>query len=304
VHMNFAGNYLLAKTLLGPVGREVAVKLAPAQTAAPEALTQEQCRVRLAYTDTDRYILAKTIYDGFLLKPPFTGQVYHAEEVQQRKQELEDLKKFTSKQELARCASLYEQAIALNPSDWNLYWKLGTILADRAGEQARAEAPFRKVQELAPTFYLGYTALGQVYLRLERPAEAAEQFKKSIRLYDAHPMTYFMLGSAYDRLKDWALAAKGYKQAIYWQPDDGLCYNLLGKALKEQGRIEEGVQVLRKGTEYCPENALIHANLGLLLAETGHGAQAKAEVRKALELDPNSEQVQRAARRLMGRMGP
>jgi hypothetical protein len=105
VHMNFAGNYLLAKTLFEPVGREVAARFGlPSETPA-ETLSLEQCQMRLAYTDTDRYLLALKVFDGFLVKPPFTGQLYHAESVSQWTQELDRLKAFTSKQELARSAA-------------------------------------------------------------------------------------------------------------------------------------------------------------------------------------------------------
>jgi tetratricopeptide (TPR) repeat protein len=302
VHMTFSGNTLLARTLFGPVGQEVAARFGLGRPAT-EPLSEEQCRLRLAYTDADRYILAKTIYNEFLLKPPFTSQVYHAEDVEQRRQELEQLKGFTSKAELARSAAAYEKAIAMDPSDWNLYWKLGNLLADHAAEQAKAEGAFKKVQQLAPTFHLGYTGLGQVYLRMDRCAEAAAQFEKSLRLYDAHPLTCFLLGSAYEKQKDLSRAAANYSRALSWQPGNSLVCSALGRVLRQQGRSQEAIAVLRKGTEACPSDALLHANLGLLLSESGDAAAAQLEVRTALQLDPNSEPIQRAAGRLLGRLG-
>jgi len=300
VHMNFAGNYLLARTLVESIGPQVAARFGQPKEGPVEVLSEEDCRTRLAYTDTDRYLLAKKVVDGFLVKPPFTGQLYHDRSLEQWRQELGRLKTFLSKQELARSAEAYERAIALNPSDWNLYWKLGTMRTDCMADHGGAEKDFRRVQDLAPTFNLAYTGMGQVYLRLDRYAEAARQFEKSVGLYDAHAMTHYLLGFAYEKQRDLARAARGYNLAVYWQPDEARYYSSLAKVLRQQDRLEEAIRTCRKGTLYCPTDAFIHGNLGLFLAEVGKTAEARMEVRKALELDPNSEQVRRAAERVLG----
>jgi len=253
VHMNFTGNYLVAGSLFEPIGRQVTTRFGQIGQGQPVALSEEDCRTRLAYTDADRYMLARKVYQEFLVKPPFTSQVYHGQAMEHWQQELDRLKIFGSPQELKRAAAAYEQAIAMNPSDWNLSWKLGTLLTDGLKDHARAEEHFRKVQDLVPTFHLAYTGMGQVYLRLDRYAQAAEQLEKSVRLYEAHAMTHFLLGFAYEKQQDLALATRHYGLAVYWHPTERIYYRELARVLRRQGKEEEAEQVIKKEALYCPK---------------------------------------------------
>ena len=96
VHMNFTGNYLVARSLFEPIGRQVATRFGQTGKGLSEALSEEECRDRLAYTDADRYMLARKVYQEFLVKPPFTGQVYHGQAMEHWQQELDRLKTFAS----------------------------------------------------------------------------------------------------------------------------------------------------------------------------------------------------------------
>jgi tetratricopeptide (TPR) repeat protein len=217
-----------------------------------EALSEEECRDRLAYTDADRYMLARKVHQEFLIKPPFTGQVYHGQAMEHWQQELDRLKPFSSPQELKRATAVYEKAMAMNPSDWNLPWKLGTLLTDGLKDHARAVEHFQKVQDLMPTFHLAYTGMGQVDLRLDRYAEAAVQFEKSLRLYEGHAPTHFLLGFAYEKQQDLAQATRHYGLAVYWQPTERMYYRELARVLRRQGKGEEAEQVAKKEALYCP----------------------------------------------------
>jgi tetratricopeptide (TPR) repeat protein len=95
--------------------------------------------------------------------------------------------------------------------------------------------------------------MGQVYLRLDRYAQAAEQLEKSVRLYEAHAMTHFLLGFAYEKQQDLALATRHYGLAVYWHPTERIYYRELARVLRRQGKEEEAEQVIKKEALYCPK---------------------------------------------------
>jgi len=76
VHLNFKGNYFLAKTIFEQVEKILPQHLAKLQRADKhQTLTEDDCAQRLAYTGWDRYRIADKVLNGFIKTPPFTNQL-------------------------------------------------------------------------------------------------------------------------------------------------------------------------------------------------------------------------------------
>ena len=67
---------------------------------------------------------------NYIIFPPFTNQLYHDEQVESLKQQINSLKDNLGKQVLLQIASDYRRAINRKPTDWMLHWKYGKVLTD------------------------------------------------------------------------------------------------------------------------------------------------------------------------------
>jgi Tfp pilus assembly protein PilF len=78
-----------------------------------------------------------------------------------------------------RSLAEYETATALSPHNYLLWLEYGKALG-RNGDDERAEAAFRRAQELAPDYAAVQWALGNLLVREGKQAEGAEQIKHAV----------------------------------------------------------------------------------------------------------------------------
>ncbi|MCX6903956.1 MAG: tetratricopeptide repeat protein, partial [Verrucomicrobia bacterium] len=179
VHLNFAGNYLLACSMekqLEPLLPAWVQKTGPATGLA---LAAEECARRLALTDWNRLQIAEEVRKR-LLQPPFTNQWGHLARDQRWSQIISKLKAAEDPANLQRAAKEARLAVQQAPSDWRLRRNLARLL-EAAGDTKEAAGEWREVQRLLPQgveapFHLGNLAQG-----LGRNGEAAEYFREVLR---------------------------------------------------------------------------------------------------------------------------
>ncbi len=121
VHMNPAGNYLIARSMFSKIAEMLASESQTARSENPVP-TQEQCERLLALTAYDRQRIV-----GIELKkmqhPPFTNQLNHDDEVSKLQQESKGLKI-----EYGETIAEYQWAIMQNPDDRLLHLNYGFFL--------------------------------------------------------------------------------------------------------------------------------------------------------------------------------
>jgi tetratricopeptide (TPR) repeat protein len=121
VHMNPAGNYLIARSLFSKIAGMLASEsqMASSEITIP---TQQQCERLLALTAYDRSRIVN-IELRKMQHPPFTNQLNHDDEVSTLEQESKGLKI-----EYAETIAEYQWAIAQNPDDRLLHLNYGFFL--------------------------------------------------------------------------------------------------------------------------------------------------------------------------------
>jgi len=139
VHMNPAGNYLIARSLFSKIA---AMLPKQPETARSETtvLTEEQCERLLALTAYDRArILAIELRK--MQHPPFTNQLNHDDEVSRLEEESKGLKV-----EYDQTLAEYQRAIMQNPDDRLLHLNYGFFLhryaPDVSEQQLRIALPY------------------------------------------------------------------------------------------------------------------------------------------------------------------
>jgi tetratricopeptide (TPR) repeat protein len=308
VHLNFSGNYLLARAL--------AAQVAPTNSVWP---TEAECARRLSFTELNRGEGEKEILQR-LHDPPYTGQLDYAEEYERHKERYEALAGAAKPAALAAEKKICQDAVKAWPEDWILRQNLA-MFDERTGDNAGAAAEWQHVTELLPQSHEAWKSLGIALARMKKSDEAAAAFHHALGL---HPNDV----PALDGLAELALdlgqneeARRYFERILRLQPYFGPAHLGLGRILDAAGQHEQAQVEFQKSMEarvntpkafaglarfffqrgdyqkaavnftdslrLDPTDPEIHINLGLTLTQLGRLDEAFAHYAEAVRLDPN-----------------
>ncbi len=293
VHLNFSGNYLLAKTVFEKIESILPAHIRENRVANKPPPDESECAHYLAYTDRDQYKVTEKVLNEYINHPPFTNQLYHDQQVASLTARLDAMKAYIERPSLELSVEAYRWAIRADPYDWNLHYKFASLLADELKDHRAAVAELARVQQDVPHFHRGYTAMGQVLEAQNNIDAAIDQYLKAIRLNPASADAHYYIAGAYRKLKRYDHAADYYRKTIRLHAGYALAYNKLAEMLNQQGQVDRAIEVCRKGLAVAGDDALLHGNLGILLSKKGRKAEAIKELETALELDPDSPNIRR-----------
>ncbi len=296
VHFTFDGVHLLARTLLAEIEQVLpdGIRRKRPPGAVPDV---ETCRGLLAHTEWDRRRITRGVLSTFLLKPPFTNQLYQAERLEGFKARIRELDALHTPERLKASARRYEQAISRRPQDWMLYFKYGTLLAEDLRALPAAAAAFEKVTALIPHSWLGPSALGTVRQGQGKLAEAIREFDRALVLNPVAWDTQFLLAKAHKDKGDLAEATARFTALIEAQPTRVPAYQELSDLLFSEGQRREAREVLERGLALLPDSAVLHATLGDLYAREKNWDQAAARFKRALAISPDAKPIRAALER-------
>lgn len=153
VHMTPLGNYLLARAMF----LQIASKLAPEAgqaTQKADVLPEIECERRLALTNHDRVRIASEMLQR-LLRPPFTNQLNHSDQVLRLTINAEALDEDPS-----NTAAQYQWAIEQKPDDRILHYNYGLFLFEHNREAAAEQLRLAQPWDGFPVFLPDGTPIG------------------------------------------------------------------------------------------------------------------------------------------------
>ncbi len=261
VHLNFAGNYVVAEQLSKQIDKELAERLQASPPAKP-ILRRQECEKRLAYTDWDRYKSAE-ITESRLRRPPFTEQLDHEKVLEWWQDQMKRLEKCKSdKSRLSAINASYEQALTDRPEDWLLHARYAQFLIEVRQNDKEAAKHLRLYLNNMPQSFEARFDYGEALMYQGRYAEAENCFEKmrTANPYSSRPLTN------------------------------------LGILAKEKGDIDKAVQILRKAVEVAPQDPKAYFNLANSVLAKGktdscYRQEARELYARAIELDPHLEEA-------------
>jgi adenylate cyclase len=132
-----------------------------------------------------------------------------------------------------------------------------------------------------------HDALGDLYVRTGRYANAEQSFLRALRTNPKDVPALTGLGDVYQSQQRFADAERRYRQAIGLQPGNWRTYNSLGNFLYTNGRYTEAADAYREVVEAEPENATGWANLATSSMLAGDFAAAASAFERAVQLEPS-----------------
>lgn len=182
-------------------------------------------------------------------------------------------------------ATLYQQALAIDPRFGDIHLNLATALA-RQGKIADAVPHFREAARLKPELADAHLGLATVLMQSKDFAAAAREFKAYCALRPDDPKGLSGLGLVDGELGDWAGAVAALTRATELVPKDGSTWALLGFASLRQGARDRAAEAFTRAIELAPSLPQPHYYLGMMAVEDGNLAAANAQLEALRSLAP------------------
>lgn len=290
VHLNFTGNYWLARGIAEQITDVLKPPALKGQRpAGNDWISAEQCAAQLTLNEWDRSQTLEIVRQR-LDSPPFTLQLNHDEQRARVQKELAECRSNLSAQTISNFVQRCEHAIASNPSDWVLHQKLAQLLqvsADKA-PPARAIEEWRRVIALVPHFADAHYGLGVALDRANQTAEAEAELRLALKLNRYYPNALNALGkilAAQNRLPE---AVKNYEKAIQLKPHFPEALVNLGEALEQLGKKAEAKAHFEEASRLAPGNTEATAHVGQMLDEKGEVSAAVTRYTEILRATPEN----------------
>ena len=145
-------------------------------------------------------------------------------------------------------------------------------------------------QEMTVNFPLhefGWKALGEVFKKMGRIADALAPMQKAAALSPSDVAAHYNLGNTLKDLDRLEEAEASYRRALQIKPDLAEAHSNLGNILKDLGRLDEAETSYRQALQITPDYVEAHSNLGITLKDMGHLDEAEASYRRALQINPD-----------------
>lgn len=326
VHLNPAGNYLLARAFFPRVA-QILDRSRGRTAAVPSPASIDLVAERLALTDWDRLRMASSIFE-MTKRPPFSGQLDHERRTAQRRQDLLALR-VAARAEGDGAERAYRRAISHRPLDLHLRVSFAMLLRER-GRFAEAADQWRALLARIPgvvewrshlAFALadhaaspaegaasgsrGQTA-GAAFAvpnRTQLLAEAESILRGVLDEQPALAAAHANLGTVLERQGRLDAAAEAYGEALRLNPGYEIARLNLAALAAARGEHGKAEQLYREASALDPLSADAHARLAGVLEVQQRPAEAIAEYRRALELDPDLAPARNALAYALERQG-
>ncbi len=246
VHMTFHGDYLLAKAVCEQINRVTGM------ADAGPLLDEAGCAQRIGYNAWAHYNTMLRILDYYLRKPPFTGQLYHEEQVRRLEGEVKQAKAALTADVRRQIAAQYRELIGQSPADIWFRLRFAEFASVFLRDDQTAIDQCRNVQELVPHSYRPHMVLALSLGERNRFEEAIEHLNKAVQLKPTCGQGYHMLGIAYQTLGRLEEAMQCYARAVRLRPDDAEAYQMMHDILLSQGRVAEARDMQRQAASVRP----------------------------------------------------
>jgi tetratricopeptide (TPR) repeat protein len=258
VHLNFDGNYLLARAFA-----EQALKLLPKSILAQgksEWASAELCDRRLAVSPWDRCRVWQENYSR-VSEPPFTDQLNDVPRAKFYIAKLQELNSQLTEQNRAQARAVYEEALALSPNDYCLRENFAQFL-DETGDLAQAPGEEQKVSELLPQNPMTPCIIGRLLVRLGNPDGAEKSFLRALAIRKDYVAALNEMGVLLANQQKTAEAAEYFARALKIDPDSVDAYHNRGFMEQNEGNWNQAVsdyQAAAKRQPNGPVDYFYHA---------------------------------------------
>lgn len=192
----------------------------------------------------------------------------------------------TNSRKFEEAIPLYEDSIAKDPDDPEVYRDLG-FLYSNMGDMKKSDAAFKKASELSGTDpSLIFEDNARIYLEKGFYPNAEESALKALGLTPTNRNAILYLSMAVMETGKYELAEPPFKTLFEVNPDDFKGRFQYGQLLAKKGDHAGALAQFREAIRITPGDPEAHIGAGLELARLKRLREAVGEFREAVRLDP------------------
>jgi tetratricopeptide (TPR) repeat protein len=211
---------------------------------------------------------------------------------------------------LQQAAEGYEAILQQDPQHSDALYFLG-IIAQQMGSYETGIQLISAAISRNPSAAHYHHSLGNLYLKLNRTAEAKASFCRAARLDPKYrDSLYAALSAEFERFKEENSAEKClalgnikfkdglfeqaemlYRRALELRPDHAECYRNLGQTFLRQDRLQEAVESFQKAVALNPHDAAAYGDLGITHQQLKNFAAAEDALLQSSKLNPGAPQT-------------
>ncbi|MBN1411430.1 MAG: tetratricopeptide repeat protein [Spirochaetales bacterium] len=290
VHMNFSGNYLIARSLLDSVDAVLAQK--GIARASGAVLTEEECRQRLVLTGWELYGMYNNML-SMIRTAPFTNQLNNAGVVRYYEDKIKELEEAIQYDKLQEASELYKKEISEHGDDCMLRKNYGLLFSDALGDSQNAQIQFNEVLYRHPHDYIARINLGTAYSRMAKNTEAVSEYREALKYDSENPVIYTNIGVAYHQLGKQEEALAAYDKALSLSPDSPETQLRAAEVLLSINKMKEAVLRADEAIKLRPNSVDMIIQAGSVMSKQKYYDKAFEYYNKALQMDKNSVEAHR-----------
>ena len=317
VHLNFSGNYLLARAFAEQSATLLPTGIVARATSA--WATEDLCNQRLAVSLWDQYRLWQENFSR-VSQPPFTEQLNDVPRAHMYMARLEELRAQMSTEARESARKSYQAALAVSPKDAALYhnyaqflYMIGEIpaaveqqkrlcellpifpepvfregqLLVCSGRIEEAQECFRRALALRSNYVPALNELGMILANARKTAEAAVCFTNALRINPGYVESRINLGFLAQHEGKMAEAMSQYNEAASQQPDGPADCFRHGVAFAQQHQRRDAIQCFHEAVEMNPAFWQARYLLGVELAGDGKVPEAREQFAEVVRIRPD-----------------
>lgn len=282
VHLNFEGNYALARSVFSAVQAALPDSVRAAGVTPAVELTRGRCAELLALTPLAQVRMAEPIV-ALNYKPPFLNQFDNAQRKIKATTWLNDLRRRANSADQDQLRRMCEAAVARSPDDWQLHQNYADLLLGQ-GDAAGAAEHLRQVLKVVPHHRSAEYLLGQVLLRQGKADEAVAHYRSLVARRPDFAVAWGGLGDALAAQSKWDEAIEQYRHAQKLNPGDSGNSQAIIRALVAQGKIDAAAEEMKSALAGQP--GLLTSSLAGLYLGQGKVDEAIAQYVEAIKVSP------------------
>jgi len=282
VHLNFDGNYLLARAFA-----ESALKLLPKSIVAQgksEWASAELCDRRLAVSPWDRFRVWQENYSR-VSEPPFTDQLNDVPRAKFYIEKLKELNADMTEQTRVQSRAAYEEALALRPDAYDLREKFAQFL-DQTGNLAEAPAQEQRVSELMPQNPMTPCIVGRLHVRLGNAGEAEKSFLRALAIRKDFVPASIEMGMLRANQQKTGEAAKYFARSLKIDPGSVAAYQSWGFMEQNEGNWNQAISLYQAAANHQPNGPVDYFYHAVSLVAEHQGKEAFDYFSAAVRMDP------------------
>ena len=293
VHLNFKGNYQVARAILYQIEHIFSDDLKDQRIDETVQLSDSLCAAHLVYNKAEHHRILDLVLNKFIKQPPFTNQLYHVETIKYLEDALDSLQHIIRGQDSNHTINAYENAIRKRPADWWLHFKFAEYLADNnVGDYGKAADHFQFVINTIPHNASAYVTRASVLAKLGRFDEALAHNQKALSINPTIAKAYFNSGLIYQKKEKLELAVENYQKAVFYLSTHTKAYNNMAFICSQRGNTSKAIATIDDGLIANPEDLLLNYNKAMILYKNGRKAEAIEQLRHVIKLAPNEVKIQ------------